>query len=72
MGMILYGTSFLYRSQSSPYLTQVEAQMSHGSRQQVEDSLVGALFVISHLTMDQEHSKEHEVKVGDRGLEASW
>ena len=67
--MILYGTSCLYRSQSSPYLTQVKA---HSSRQKVEDSLVGAEFVISRLTVDQKHSKEHEVKVGDRGLEASW
>lgn len=41
-------------------------------RQRVEDSLVGALFVISPLTMDQKHDEEHEVEVGDRSLEASW
>lgn len=70
--MILYGTSFLYRSQSSPYLTEIEAQLSVQFETDVEDSLVGALFVISCLTMDQKHDEEHEVEVGDRSLEASW
>jgi len=33
---------------------------------------MGALFVISCLTMDQKHEEEHEVEVGDRSPEASW
>lgn len=68
--MILYGTNFLYLTQSAPYLTDNRSGTGFGAKN--DDLLVSTRLIIAVLTMHEENGKVEDVKVGYWGIEACW
>ncbi len=66
--MILYGTIFLYCSQSAPYLNVRHQRCSE--KYNARGSLLLAVLIIAVLAMHQEDSEVTNVKVGDGSFEA--